>query len=603
MFPATKSQTFFYPLIISCVFIFSTLYSQQSPGGEGLFIPYNNVTWIFAIIVICAGCFQVLIKKQVVLPRYWFAVAALPIGLLISGFIVGVFAPTQWFFRIGYVLAGFLFFISLFQFNLTRRQIENICFTLCGVAIIHSFIAYTQMSAWHLTSLIPQSTTNAPISIFQQVNVHASYLTTSFFIALFLSTSPSIRYRSMFLKALLLLCIFCTSHMLIQIGSRTTLVAFFISMPLIILARFSQFKALKTWSLLLLIAFIAGTTLGGSSSNGFERYETKLQRDTGHARTYIYDLSWQIFKQKPFFGYGLGSFERVFQEAKINYPEATKLGAVRYSHPHNELFFWLIESGIISLIGLLIAALATLTAVFQTSWKRACLYISLIFPISFHTQVELPFYHSAALWFLWLTLLYICHSHRVSKAKVSLSVAGNRFITFTTLSVSSLLIGFFLHSIISLFGVVDFMRSSKIKYASLEVSRNNLYFQEASQILFYTTILYQSIATGDKKYIEEYINWATSYLERTPATNTFNNLALAYAFMGNNEKAISVAQKAFSIYPANVEIELRLNEVKAKLPITQFKQKITTLESRKQAQAMEGNKNTKSQALLLLENE
>ena len=597
MLTASKSQTMFYPLLICCVFIFSTLYSQQSPGGEGLFIPYNNVSWIFAIIVICAASFQIFIKKQISLPRYWLAIAALPLGLLISGFIVGVFAPTQWLFRIGYVLAGFLFFISLFQFNLSRRQIENICFTLCGIAIIHSFIAYTPIPGWYITSLLPQTITDAPLSIFQQVNVHASYLTTSLFIALFLGTCPSIRQRSVFLKALLLLCIFSTITLLLAIGSRTTLVACSVSLPLMLIARFSQFKALKYWSLLMLIAMLAGAAGGNYMSNGFERYQTKLQKETGHARTYIYDLSWQIFKEKPLFGYGLGSFEKVFQEAKIDYPESAKLGLQRYSHPHNELLFWLIESGIISLIGILVAAMATLVAVFQTSWKRALLYISLIFPISFHTQVELPFYHSAALWFLWLTLLYICHCHKVSTFQVKLSTTGNRFFTFTTLSVSSLIIGFFLHSIISLFGVVEFMRTPKIKYASLEAGRNNLYFQDVSHILFYTTVLYQSIAVGDKKHIDEYIAWANRYLELTPATNTYKDLALAYAFKGENDNAVKTAQKAFAIYPANIEIEQRLKEVTVNLPIAQFKQKITLPESRSQAQAKEGNMNTKSQVV------
>ncbi len=596
MLTALKNRTIFYPLIICCVFIFSTLYSQQSPGGEGLFIPYNNITWIFAIIVICAASFQIFIKKQIALPRFWFMIAALPIGLLISGFIVGVFAPTQWLFRIGYVLGGFLFFISLFQFNLSRRQIENIFFTLCAIATVHSFVAYTQMSGWYFTTLIPQTLTNAPISIFQQVNVHASYLTTSLFIALFLGTCPSIRQRSFFLKALLLLCIFSTITLLLSIGSRTTLVACTVSLPLIVIARFSQFKALKSWSFLILIALLCGVIGGNNMSNGFERYQTKLQKETGHARTYIYDLSWQVFKEKPLLGYGLGSFEKVFQDAKIDYPEAKKLGTQRYSHPHNELFFWLIESGIISLIGILVAAIATLVAVFQTSWRRAFLYIGLIFPISFHTQVELPFYHSAALWFLWLTLLYICHCHNIRKFQVKLSKTGNRFFTFTTLSVSSLIIGFFLHSIISLFGIVEFMRSPKIKYSSLEAGRNNLYFQDVSQVLFYTSVLYQSIAVGDKKHIDEYINWANNYLALTPATNTFNDLALAYTFKDDNETAIKIAQKAFAIYPANIEIEQRLKEVTVNLPISQFKQKITTHESRKQAQAKAGNMNIKSQA-------
>ncbi len=596
-------QAIFFIIIICCTFVFSTFYSQQSPGGEGLFIPYNNWSWISAILVICAASFQVLIKKQIYLPRYWFAIAALPIGLLISGFIVGIIAPTQWLFRIGYVVAGFLFFISLFQFKLTRRQVENVLFTLCFAATVHSFVAYTQITGWYLTALIPQTISNAPISIFQQVNVHASYLITSFFIALYLATSPSIKHRSIALKIVLILCIFSTTTLLLTIGSRTTLVAFLVSTPLIVISRFSQFKKLKILNAMLLIAFVSGIAGGNHLSEGFDRYQTKLQRDTGNARLYIYELSWQTFKQKPIFGYGLGSFEKVFQEEKVNYPDAKELGTQRYSHPHNELFFWMIESGVISLIGILIAAIATFVAVFKTSWKRGCGYVALIFPISFHTQVELPFYHSAALWFLWLTLLYICHSHQVRAFNVSLSKTGNKFITFTTISLGTLIIAFFLHSIISLLGIVDFIRSPNVKYASLEAGRNNLYFQDISHNLFSTSILYQSIAKGDKRYIADYIRWANDYLEKTPATDTLNNLALAYAYIEDYDKAIEVAQKAYDIYPANTEIEQRLVELKARLPISQFKQKIQLPVSHKPDPAKEGNKNIKSQALPIQDNE
>ena len=98
---------------ISSVLIFSTFYSQLSPGGEGLAIAYNGVVWITAVIVICAGIFQILLKSTITTPKYWLGMAALPLGILISGFIIEPSKPIEWLIRIGYVFGGYLFFIAL----------------------------------------------------------------------------------------------------------------------------------------------------------------------------------------------------------------------------------------------------------------------------------------------------------------------------------------------------------------------------------------------------------------------------------------------------------------------------------------------------------
>lgn len=592
-----------FSFFICCTFIFSTLYTQQSPGGEGLSIPYNNWVWIAAIVVICTGCFQIITSQQIRLPQHWLGIAALPIGLIISGFIVGTSNPTQWLFRIGYVLGGFLFFLSLFQIKLNRRQLENIFYILCFVASIHSLIAFTQVQGWKFTSLIPYTLGNKPISIFQQVNIHATYLISSFFIALYLASSPSAQRRSNWLKLVLIFCIFSTTTLLLVIGSRTTLVVFCISLPLLLTARYTAFKKHSSIALLLLAAFIAGVTAGAVFSKGFERYETKLQRQTGNSRPYIYELSWQVFQEKPLLGHGLGSFEKVFQEAKTTYPNSDKLNKQRFSHPHNELLFWMIESGLSSLIGISIALLATLRALWKTGWRRACSYLALLFPISFHTQVELPFYLSSALWFLWLTLLYCCHSHNIKTYQTKLSKAGSKFIFCSTLTISSMMIGFFIHSIISVFGIVEFMRNTKLDYKHLQAASNNLYFQDLNQQLLSTSLLYHSIAAGDKSYLPEYIRWANSYLKISPATNIYRDLALAYAYLDQYDKALAVTQRAVKIYPVTEDLVQRHQEITAKLPISEFKQKIVIGVLHNQVPATGVKSHTSSRALQIQEND
>ena len=580
-----QRQSFIFCCLICSVFVLSPFYSQQSPGGEGLSIPYNNWVWICAIFVICSGVFQILLKRVIILPQYWLALAALPIGFIVSGFINESEKPTQWLFRMSYVIGGYLFIVALYQFELKRRALENILYALCAAAVLHSLIALSQVQGWYFTSYIPHTTNNAPISIFQQINVHASFLTTAFFVALYLGTCPSLKKRHYAYKLLLLITITCTSAMLLGISSRTTLVAFSISLPLIIIARYTAFKHNKVFSIMLLSAFIIGISGGVVLSQGFAKYETKLDTQRAHARTYIYDLSWQTFKQAPYFGHGLGSFEQVFQEAKIDYPHSDKIGGQRFSHPHKELLFWMIEGGISSLTGIFIALLGSALALLKLGWRRALSYCALIFPISFHTQVELPFYLSSALWFLWLTLLFLIHNHQVKRYKANLSAATTKLILYCSLSLGALLVGFFLHTTIALQGLVTFMRNPQVGYSYLQSANSNLYYQDLAYNIQLTTLLYRDIALGTNEMTTVYIEWAEQYIIKHPVTSTMKNLALAYVYLGEREKALKTIRRAARMYPVTTEIIERLADIEENKTIDQFKQKIQTHVTRSQAQA------------------
>lgn len=582
---ALQRQSFLFSFLLCGVFILAPFYSQQSPGGEGLAIPYNNWVWIAAILLICSAVFQIILKKDIILPSYWLGMAALPLGFLISGFINESVKPTQWLFRIGYVIGGYLFFIALFQFKLKRRLLENILYGVCAAATLHSLIALSQILNLNLGSYIPRTAGNYPISIFQQVNVHASYLTSAFFIALYLASSPSIKTRQWCYKLLLVITILATTTMLLAISSRTTLVAISVSLPILLIARYPAFNRNCGLSALLLCAFVLGIASGGYLSKGFAKYETKLDVQRQHARTYIYDLSWQTFKQAPLFGHGLGSFEQVFQEAKIDYPQSDKLGIHRFSHPHNELLFWMIEGGVTALSGIFIALAATILALFKLGWRRAFSYCALLFPISFHTQVELPFYLSSALWFLWLTLLFLIHQHRNTRYKVIISAFTSKFIIISSTAISAILIGFFLHVTISLKGIVDFVRSPQLGFSTLQSASQNLYFQDLSVNLTLTRLLYIDIALGTKTRTPEFIIWAEQYIIKHPVTSTMADLALAYFYMGDRVNALSTIRRAAKMYPVTPGIIDRLQDIESDRPIAEFRQKIQTRVDRSQAPA------------------
>ncbi|MGB1239476.1 MAG: Wzy polymerase domain-containing protein [Pseudomonadales bacterium] len=559
--PQTSSL---FSLLVAATLAVTPFYFQQGPGGETLSIPYNNLVWIAALITISAAIFKCLQHNCLTLPRYWLAMAALPAGLTVSGLALDVVQPDTWLMRLGYIIAGYLFFIALFQARFTRRHIETLLFIISCAASIHAALAFTQLQGWHWTSLIPRTAGNHPISTIQQVNVLASLLTTGFFSALYLLSAPAQKSRSTFATFLLLFTLLTTTTMLLAIGSRTTLVSFAIAFPIWLIASFPVLKKAPKLTSAMLIFFAAGVGFGFNQSNGLEKYESKISQRTTHARTYIYDLSWQTFKQQPIFGYGLGSFDQVFQEAKIDYPEAKRLSSSHFSHPHNEILFWMIEGGAVSLLGLFIALGATLSALYKLGKRRGLRYFALLFPISFHTQVELPFYHSAALWFIWLLILFVIHSHQTKHTTLSLSRALHTLITTVTIGATTVMSVFFFHTLISLSGLTAFIKSRGTQLQYLSPATSNLYFRDLAELLGMRTLLIQSIHKKDTQGIEHYIKWADNLLSIKPNVDIYADLITAHSALGRRTLASNKATLALAMYPGSSMIMDKIQQFELK---------------------------------------
>ncbi|EPJ51892.1 MAG: hypothetical protein OFPI_15790 [Osedax symbiont Rs2] len=275
----------------------------------------------------------------------------------------------------------------------------------------------------------------------------------------------------------------------------------------------------------------------------------------------------------------------MFQEAKIDYPDSEKLGPAPYTHPHNEILYWLIESGLTSLLGIIIALSATVVALLKLGWRSGLTYTALLFPISFHTQVELPFYHSSALWFLWIFLLFMVYRHTSYNRTVLLSSAADKLLKGVTAISCISLIAFFLHSLISLSGLVHFIYGGKTQYSYLKVASYNLYYQDLAYNVSLTRGLYIDIALGEKSRAINYINWAETDLVNNPIPSTINNLALAYVYTQQPKLALALMQKAIKMYPASKEVIQRYREVQQGLEISDFKRDVKSDAGRSQGQA------------------
>ena len=120
-----------------------------------------------------AATLLMLRDKQFNYPTLWLAMAALPLGMTLLGFIVENFLPTEWLFRQLYILGGFMFVIALFQFRFSPRDIQRSLIIILIAGIAHGLYGISQILWPGILPLVITPSNKIPYSIFQQINIHA----------------------------------------------------------------------------------------------------------------------------------------------------------------------------------------------------------------------------------------------------------------------------------------------------------------------------------------------------------------------------------------------------------------------------------------------
>lgn len=378
-----KPQRLFF-ILFGILFLIAPFYYQPNLGGEGLFIPHNSSLWIVASWIIASASFLIYKNQQIILPKHWLGLALLPIGALFTGYIAANNNPTEWIIRISVIIGGYLFFLSLFQYQLKSKHIERSLYIVLAMGLIAGAygIIQSQTGALNLGHIMPVSPGNQAVGIFQQVNLQASIMATLLILTFYLASRPALKSFSLIVKITLIIAAITASFTIAYSGSRVGLVSAIIGLSLLALGRWKLIQNAKIMFSILTLSVILGATLGQS---GLTKTTHKLDRAIGGVeadiRWHMYNLSWQIFTEEPITGHGLGSFQKVFQEERAKYQKnggSALEAAPRFSHPHNEIIFWLVEGGIIAIIGILAAAIYTFLQLIKLGWQRGFGYAALL---------------------------------------------------------------------------------------------------------------------------------------------------------------------------------------------------------------------------------
>ena len=563
-----KPQKLFFGLF-GLLFLVAPFYYQPNMGGEGLNLPYNSSIWIIACWIIAAASFIVHRTSTLILPKHWLGLAMLPIGAIFTGLIAENNNPTEWLVRCAVIIGGYLLFISFFQFRLNGRHLDRSLYIILIMGIIAGIYGAIQTQPhFHLRDFLPYSTGHQIVGIFQQVNLQASMMATLLIVVYYLISRPTIKNMGWIVKVAICIAALLASFSIAQTGSRVGLLGAVVGLLILLIGRWNTIKRSQPLLLsVVIIATFAGAFIG---SSGLLKTVNKFDRAIGGMNTdvrwQIYSLSWDTFLEKPLLGHGLGSFQKVFQERRGALPDNEQTIALksspRYSHPHNELIFWMIEGGIVSIIGILAAAIYTLKQCWRVGKQRGLGYISLLVPIILHTQVELPFYISNTHWLLLLFLLFFIHQQE--KKVVRLHALSNSAQTlFPIVCISTALIGsiFLTHAQVANAGIISYLKSRQTQTTYLKTALNNYYYRDLAVRLLLVRDMRIAIKHNETKPITDFLHWASSNIRIIPDVGLYLEMIIAYDALKQFTERDDTLEKALSIYLNHP----RLDKLKADL--------------------------------------
>lgn len=554
----TSQNLFFLLLVLQ--FVIAPFYYQPNFGGEGLYLPYNSSVWVVAVWIIAVAAFLICRTRSIELPKYWLGLAMLPIGAITTGFLVDTTNPTEWLTRLCVITGGYLFFLALFQFKTTPKQIDQSLYVLLAMGMISATYGMFQVHGiGEIYSFIPRSGNGTPIGIFQQPNIQASMMATFLVLVYYLISRPTLKTTNFIVKAALCLSAFSASYLIAASGSRVGLLGVCIALLILIAGR-GRFLQLNKGIFFIIILFtIAGAA---SQSSGLLKSSAKFDRALGgmeaDVRWKVYKISWDLFLESPITGHGLGSFQKVFQDKRRTYQQENILHlgkAPRFSHPHNELFLWLVEGGIISLAGILIAAITTFLQLIRLGWQRGSGYAALLIPITLHSQVELPFYTSNTHWLLLLFLLFITHLHGSKKTTtMGLSLAANRLIPITFFSVAIAGSWFLIQAQIANAHLVKYAASRNTQPQYLDAPVDSYYFRQHALYLLHRHKMLEGLKNKEALPVLELINYTELLLETNPALMYYIELINLYNILGETELRDQKLEEALATYESNQKL-------------------------------------------------
>ncbi|BDM62675.1 ligase [Shewanella sp. NFH-SH190041] len=546
----TTGFSFLFVLIFGLYMLLGMHYFQPNLGGAGLQLPTNAIGWIFITLMIALGLWHIATTSTLRYNRF-------NLVLLLGGAMMtlplcwasGITAPLSYARLLG-LWGGILFFVSLQQMRFNPQQKRTLLYLILTAVLIESLFSLYQYFLLQSGNIFGYNTViNRPYGIFQQPNVAASFLTTGVALSLYLLSTESRQSA----KWLCLVTLFVAVIPVVILQSRTGYLSLVIA-PMLMLpwAWHRCYKAQRLPELLAWLALYAVSMLLGSltleQADSVARAAAEMTNPGARVPIYLHSL--EMFLEKPWLGWGYGSFEVSYLHSYTNalaYGHALPGSAPNLDHPHNELLFWAVEGGIIPLAGIAIMAAGFLHGVFKhNSGFKSIALVGLLFPILLHTQTEYPFYQSVIHWVIFITLIWLqCGDIECRE----ISVRASFLVKFLALLIPLLTALYMLTTLHTTYLMVKYEQSNPKDLRPLTHVINPESFMVRFDNAVNSFRLQTALIKNDRNEMKHYIHWAQYVSETTPRATVYYNWIRALWQLGQQQQARNLLAKAKVLYP------------------------------------------------------
>lgn len=537
--PNTSSKTCLF-LVLS-LFLFAMHIPIVNLGGEGLNLPFNATSWIALGFIFSLALYRMATKAQLIYTPFTIAFLLCCLFLTAPVFYPGAIWQASLQRLVG-LWGGLFFFISLQQFDF-KNKIQLVLWSILLATLIEAGFGYYQFLFLSTGDIFGFITNDLPFGVFQNASAMASFLVTGFAISGYLLPLQNVALA----RAITLCTPLFIFPLVIILASHAAWLSCTISLILLIpyLYNTLEIKYFFRWIAIILFAVVATLALGT-----IKEPTTKPTAVIPHAEI-LYPHAIDMLLEKPWQGVGYGNFEYSymhFTAARHAKDPDYLAGVSPAKHPQNEGAYWVIEGGVLPLIGIFLLVGATFLQVYRYKKVVRLGMLAMLLPLLIQAQVNSPFYLSYIHW-LCLVILFWWLDRQNPRYYSSLGFSLRSICRLNALVAPLLITGFMLLVLQANHLLVQFEKEQSGNLTILDKIMMPAVLQDRVNEKTYTSYLSYGKSARQPRLIKLYINWATEQIKRQPRVELYLGLIDAYRALGDDKNVRLITSDAKYLFP------------------------------------------------------
>ncbi|CNH68451.1 lipid A core-O-antigen ligase [Yersinia thracica] len=528
-------------LLLMAITFVSMMHYEINRGGAGLHLPHNIVIWaMMALLVMVLYWPHSEEARAVNAPSHrWLLLGALLLTL------PGLWPASlqhigAWLPRVLGLWGGIILLLGLFRLKLHHNARQTWLLLILLSAWGQATLTLLQWFVFTADNWMEFDITKRPYGMFQQTNVLASYLATGYGIAAYLFMASGNRV----IRGISALTLLVFPGILMLLQSRIGWVGGVATLALLSLYYWRQRKMAWLWLFSLL------SLLGAFYLQEQMKVSMLVSKGTSNQERWLMlEYTWQMIQQRPWTGWGYGSFESTFARELVQNGLVFD-GSVYPSHPHNEVFYGWVEGGIVALVGMLVLAAGYIKPLLIQPKTVFPLWV-LTLPIALHLMTELPLYQSAGHWLVLILLGRLMVPENMLVPIASPPPQWRRWLQ-GAIVLSALCTLLFMVTGFKTGRVLTLSeRSGLVNMQPLDKLINPYIQWERYQYIRHINLLLQFNQNPDPALLTQFRVWAEQYIQLHNDPNVYLSLIMITHYQNDLTQAKHLRETAHALYPLN----------------------------------------------------